>query len=79
MYLLRQAGNKDGILGQSVLISQADVSKKAGRIFLKQTEELSLCSDSGRKDGNTMRSFIRNIGADSSRTGPKHVNTSETL
>ena len=27
MYLLRQAGNKDGILGQSVLIPQADVSK----------------------------------------------------
>lgn len=80
MYLLRQAGNKNGILGQSVLIPQADVSKKAGRIFLKQTEELSLCSDSGRKDGNTMRKcFIRNIGADSSRTGPKHVNTSETL
>ena len=55
MYLLRQAGNKNGILGQSVLIPQADVSKKAGRIFLKQTEELSLCSDSGRKDGNTMK------------------------
>ena len=49
MYLLRQAGNKDGILGQSVLIPQADVSKEAGRIFLKQTEELSLCSDSGKK------------------------------
>ena len=39
MYLLRQAGNKDGILGQSVLISQADVSKKAGRIFLAGCSE----------------------------------------
>ena len=74
MYLLRQAGNKDGILGQSVLISQADVSKKAGRIFHKQTEELSLCSDSEKKDGNTMKKcfIIRNIWADSSRAGPKH-------
>ena len=81
MYLLRQAGNKDGILGQSVLVPQADVSKEAGRIFLKQTEELSLCSDSGKKDGNTMKKcfIIRNIWADSSRAGLKHVNTSETL
>lgn len=60
MYLLRQAGNKDGILGQSVLISQADVSKKVGRIFHKQTEELSLCSDSEKKDGNTMKKMFYN-------------------
>ena len=68
--------------GEAYRIPQADVSKEAGRdLVLEQTEELSLCSDSGKKDGNTMKKcfIIRNIWADSSRAGPKRVNTSETL